>query len=83
MWLQNVPNGTQMGRIREEPITSDLMPQVTYYGSSEGALTHAELQLCFTLALENLTEAMQMLFLEGGEDDDVQVKQPCFPMELS
>ena len=60
------------------------MAEVADFFCRERALLGAEFELCMAEPLEDLSEAGEVLFLRGSEDDDVvQVEEAGFPVESS
>ena len=61
-----------------------MVTQVADFLGGKGALFGAQFQLGVSEALEDLTEAVEMLFPCGGEHDDIiEVEETCFPVETS
>ena len=58
------------------------MAEVADLPGCEGTFFGAKLEFCVSETLEDLAEAVEVLLPGSGEDDDViQVKEACFPVE--
>ena len=58
------------------------MAEVADLLGCKGTLVGAELEFCVSKTFEDLSEAVEVLFPGGGDDDDVvQVEEAGFPVE--
>ena len=60
------------------------MAEVADLPGCEGTFVGTKFEFCVSETLEDLAEAVEVLLPGSGEDDDVvQVKEACFPVETS
>ena len=79
---RNLLDGREEHWVWQEAFLCDPVSQITDLFGGEGAFLCPQLKVSVPQSLEDLMEPSEM-FLPGGLKDDnvVQIKEPCFPVE--
>ena len=79
---RDLPDGCQERRIRQEAFLSDPVTQVADLLCSKGTFVGPQLKVGVLESLKDLAKSSEMLLPSGGEEDNiVEIKQACLPVE--